>query len=317
MNDIQVPAPPRAKSSTEVSGVPVTVFTGFLGAGKTTVIAHLLEQISSKEKIVFIKNEQGSVDLDSQLIAATGTKSQELLNGCVCCTLMGPLLETIDSMIDQYTPTRILLESSGTAEPINLAVTLNGQSGIYRDGVICVIDALNFSQTHDLNDHYQLQAKLTDLIIINKGDDLSTTQQNELLSSIKQINDYSPIIWSEKGRVNADVVFGLSSVIDYAAEQHHHQPHNIPDTIVARYPTTANLEILLKQLKLLPSSVIRVKGIVRTPEPIAINQAFKRISTQPIEVSIQDSFLYFIGKNLKQDESHILELINQAFLGSQ
>ena len=82
-----------------MSKIPTTVFTGFLGSGKTTIIKYLIEHLAAQGiKVAYIKNEIGSEDFDTELIKGEHIETKELLNGCICCTLIGPFMSSIDEL---------------------------------------------------------------------------------------------------------------------------------------------------------------------------------------------------------------------------
>src|SRR5574340_861654 len=148
---------------------PVTIFVGFLGSGKTTIISHLIDYLQSHgQQTVFIKNEVGNADLDGQLMKGKQIQTRELLNGCICCTFVGPLNNTIDELINQYHPDRIIIESAGTADPSSLAITIAHHPNLVRDGLITIIDVVNFEGYEKLDLIAQKQAEFTDLIVFNK-----------------------------------------------------------------------------------------------------------------------------------------------------
>ncbi|KAJ1563485.1 hypothetical protein HK405_001860 [Cladochytrium tenue] len=118
-------------ASTEV--IPVTVFTGFLGSGKTTIILSLLDRLPRGYRAVLLKNEFGDIKVDSELVAAaagagagadgSGSGSgalagvAEMLNGCLCCVLVGQMKNALLEIRDKYHPDRVIIETSGSAFP--------------------------------------------------------------------------------------------------------------------------------------------------------------------------------------------------------
>jgi G3E family GTPase len=88
--------------------IPVTVFTGFLGSGKTTIIINLLKQMPKSYKIVMLKNEFGNVEVDSKLMQDSNIEVTEMLNGCLCCILVGKLGNALNEILEKYTPDHIL-----------------------------------------------------------------------------------------------------------------------------------------------------------------------------------------------------------------
>lgn len=297
--------------------------TGFLGSGKTTVIKNLLTELKALgQEVVYIKNEVGEMDIDSQLVSGSQIVSQEILNGCVCCTLTGPLLSAIDEIIQTYKPDRIIIETSGTAEPANMAIVLGGASNILRDGVICVVDALNYDLIPEHIDHHQLQAKLTDLIILNKIELVDQDKKDEVVEKLRYINTYSPIVEAPQGKINSDLVVGLNQGdLEQLFGHKEHAKHNHPevDTIVLQTEKLLNKDSFLEFCRNLPTEVIRVKGFFRSDQTYVINQAYKRAElfsyTDKIDSYSQPTTkIFLIGFGIKQLESQIKNMFSEISL---
>lgn len=157
--------------------IPITIITGFLGSGKTTLILHLIPQLRAANpdyKLALLKNEFGDLAIDSQLASSNAISGvREMLNGCICCNLVGQLSEALRELQAQVTPDRIVIETSGSAFPATLAMEINRiarATGDYvLDGVVSVIDVENWQGYEDTSVTARLQAKYTDLIIFNKS----------------------------------------------------------------------------------------------------------------------------------------------------
>lgn len=165
------------------SPLSVSVFSGFLGAGKSSLILSVLDQLSAAHpsyRCCWLKNEFGSQTVDSRLAAqrnVTGVK--ELLNGCICCTQVGQLGDAISELIAEYAPDRILIETSGASLPAPLAWELRRLAAgsasqpplpIELDALVCVVDAANFRGYADKSYTARAQAKYTDIIVVNKAE---------------------------------------------------------------------------------------------------------------------------------------------------
>lgn len=306
--NLQVP-PPNSPPAGFGELTPVTVITGFLGSGKTTIIKNLLQSLNQAgAQVVYIKNEAGDMDIDTKQVKGVGVVSQELLNGCVCCTLVGPLLETIDSLIDQYHPDRIIIESSGAAEPVNLALTLGGGKRIYRDGLLCVVDTLNYNLFPEYNDHYQIQAKLTDLLILNKLELVDDRRKQDVIDQLRLINSYSPIVEAEAGSIPLELAFGSSRedleklLSNKQIHEHSHWDGLILQT--SKRLERAGLEAFCGNL---PSNVIRLKGWAYCDQAYILNQVYKRLEifSYDLEPKPTDTKLYLVGEDLKSHQDQI------------
>ena len=148
--------------------VPVTVLTGCLGAGKTTVIRALLRQLPAGYTCAWLKNEYGDAGVDAMVAQDERVAVKEIVNGCLCCTKVGDLADALRALHD-LGPHRILVEASGSAMPGPLVWEIEKVSDIVRvDGVVTVVDCANFIRINNFSRTAKIQAKCTDLVLLNK-----------------------------------------------------------------------------------------------------------------------------------------------------
>lgn len=198
---------------------PVTIITGFAGSGKTTLILNLLPQLRAQNpgyKLALIKNEIGDVNVDTQLAAAAEmTGSKELLGDCICCTNVGQIEDALETLRKECKPDRIIIETSGSAEPLKLVLEVNriGKStGRYElDGVVSVIDAENWGGYANTSFTAKLQAQQTDVIVINKWEGLSERAYDLFLDRLGDLDVDTPQVKSDKGSISKDLLFGFDS----------------------------------------------------------------------------------------------------------
>ncbi|KAM5345036.1 hypothetical protein ACJ41O_010898 [Fusarium nematophilum] len=197
--------------------IPITIITGFLGSGKTTLILNLIPQLrahNANYKLALLKNEFGDLAVDSQLAANSAISGvQELLNGCICCNLVGQLGPALAELEDTVTPDRIVVETSGSAFPATLALEVNRlarESGKYvLDGVVSVIDVENWKGYEDTSYTARIQARYTDLIVFNKWEDAGELRYDECLDRVGDLEVDVAHVKSDKGWVSMDIVFGV------------------------------------------------------------------------------------------------------------
>ncbi|KIK62373.1 hypothetical protein GYMLUDRAFT_164381 [Collybiopsis luxurians FD-317 M1] len=312
--------------------IPITVFTGFLGAGKTTVILSLLPKLPKDYKVVLLKNEYGDTAVDSQLARQSNlTAVNEILNGCMCCVLVGQMQNALLEIRDQFRPDRIIIECSGSAFPATLAFqirelekTTNGDFKL--DSIITVVDAENFTGYEDVSPTAKMQASYTDIILINKWENVSDRHLDTVLDHLHTLNDLTPKLRCDgRNGVNPDLIFGLESKLfldksapnqdpshidevqtltlyrgssDKLPHHHHHHEHEHEHTTngVAKTTPSASMSIPKPTLeeslsKIGKESVWRVKGFVRLQESntdtiYILNWAFGRY-----ELTSSDAFV--------------------------
>ncbi|KAI0329249.1 cobW-domain-containing protein [Cubamyces sp. BRFM 1775] len=200
--------------------IPITVFTGFLGAGKTSIILSLLPRLPKDYKVVLLKNEFGDVEVDSQLAKQSSLAAvSEILNGCMCCVLVGQMKNALLEIREKYRPDRIIIECSGSAFPATLAFQIREleretANDLKLDAIVTVIDAENFAGYEDTSPTAKMQASYTDVILINKWEHISERQLDILIDHLNTLNDTTPKVKCQ-GRAGVDpaLVFGLDSTL--------------------------------------------------------------------------------------------------------
>lgn len=143
-----------------------------LGAGKTTLILNLIPQLPKDYRLALLKNEFGDVEVDSQLASQTAISGvRELLNGCICCNLVGQLGDALEALHENVCPDRIIIETSGSAFPATLAMEVNRlgrEKGDFTlDGVVVVIDVENWKGYEDTSRKWVFS--LSSLVCLTKA----------------------------------------------------------------------------------------------------------------------------------------------------
>lgn len=265
--------------------IPVTIVTGFLGSGKTTLLLNLIPQLPKTYKLALLKNEFGDVAVDSQLASTQSISGvRELLNGCICCNLVGQLSDALQQLRSTVSPDRIVIETSGSAFPATLAMEVNrlsreGEGEFVLDGVISVIDVENWEGYEDTSYTAKLQAKYTDLIVFNKWEGVSEERFDVVRDRVGDLEVETPWVKSEMGRVDKDVFLGIDGALfaKEGGEVHHHEEGEGHDhghqsevevlSVVLRAAVsgeTIDVEPLEGLLGAAPrEEVYRIKGILR------------------------------------------------------
>ncbi|TBU53090.1 cobW-domain-containing protein [Dichomitus squalens] len=221
-------------TTSETNNIPITVFTGFLGAGKTSIILSLLPRLPRDYRVVLLKNEFGDVEVDSQLAKQSSlTAVSEILNGCMCCVLVGQMKTALLEIREKFRPDRLFIECSGSAFPATLAFQIreleretNGDFKL--DAIVTVIDAENFTGYEDTSPTAKMQASYTDLILINKWEHISERDLDILIDHLNTLNDTTPKVKCH-GREGVDpsVVMGIDSkLFRLGSFEHTDVPHH-------------------------------------------------------------------------------------------
>ncbi|KAJ3273768.1 hypothetical protein HDV01_003895 [Terramyces sp. JEL0728] len=277
----------------------ITVFTGFLGAGKTTIILDLLKKCPKNYKIVVLKNEFGDVKVDSELMNSS-VQVTEMMNGCLCCVLVGQMKNAILEIKENQNPDRLIIETSGSAFPAPIAWQIRElkDDQIKLDSIITVIDCVNFGGYADTSYTAKMQAQYTDLIMLNKHEHVSEREYDLVLDHVDELNTDTPKVkWDQDCAF--DICFGIDTLLFKSNEtildvdvEHHKREIDIITILKDDWPFgKSQVEELLHKLP--KDEVYRVKGIFPAEVgSVILNWAFgrwtwtkvDRISTMKISV---------------------------------
>ncbi|KFL35410.1 MULTISPECIES: GTP-binding protein [unclassified Sulfurospirillum] len=200
--------------------LPVTILTGFLGAGKTTLINYLLEH-NHGERIAIIENEFGAVNVDGALLKSTeDVEIVELSNGCVCCSIRGELTKALHDLLAKmdsgaFKADRLLLETTGLADPAPIVQAFFSDEiiceRIMLDAVITLVDAIHIIKQLDEHRVAASQIGFADRIILTKTDSVDEAQKEHVLSRIHAINSKAEIFEAFRGELPKEVWIGIGA----------------------------------------------------------------------------------------------------------
>jgi len=309
---------------TTLAKVPCTIVTGFLGAGKTTLVRHVLE--NADRRLAVIVNEFGDVGIDGEILKSCGVENcpedaiVELANGCLCCTVADDFVPALKSLLDRPNPPEhIVIETSGLALPKPLVMAFNWPeiaSRVTVDGVIAVVDgaavaagrfaddpaavarqrAEDSSLDHDnpLEEVFEDQLLCADLILLNKADLMTDADRKSVIGEIgKTLPRAVALVETRHGQVPVKVLLGLGAAAeaDLAARPSHHDlegehDHEDFDTFIVDLPAYASPQALVDRMVKAAEEhdVLRMKGFVE------IEGKPMRLLVQGVGARIQHQF---------------------------
>jgi len=306
--------------------IPATIITGFLGAGKTTLVRHVLENANGL-RLAIIVNEFGSVGVDGETLRGCGIEScpeeniVELSNGCLCCTVAEDFIPTMQALIDRAVPPEhILIETSGLALPKPLVKAFDWptiRSRLTVDAVIAVVDApavasgrfaqdpeaiarqreLDPSVDHDnpLAEVYEDQLMAADLIVLNKTDLIDPEMHERLKRDVAAIVPRAvKMIATHEGRVDAALLLGIGAAAedDLAQRPSHHDAldgaheHDDFESFVVMLSELRDADLLLARLK----AVAEAHDVLRIKGFVAIAGKPMRLAVQGVGHRFRSSF---------------------------
>ena len=299
--------------------IPVTILTGFLGAGKTTLIRNLILKNKSKRLAVII-NEFGDLGVDGEIVKQCSDETcpeeniLELANGCICCTVADDFIPTMKSLLEgQYLPEHILIETSGLALPKPLLKAFEWpeiRSRLTVDSVLAVVDAeavvngifapqmsteLEEKQNQTYVEHetplsevFEDQINCSDVVLLTKPDLVKNISDARNII-IKEMERNVPILEVQNGDIGADVILGVNAAAetDLDNRRSHHDgfddhEHDDFDTFSITVPKILDLE----KFKIVLETLIRENDILRI-------KGFLRVESKPLNLLVQG-----VGKRL-------------------
>ena len=186
--------------------IPVTVITGFLGAGKTSLLNNLIADYQNK-KFAIIENEFGEENIDSKLVENIQSEDIfELSNGCICCNLNQELFVVLQKLINsKHQFNHLLIETTGIADPGSILASFitdpQIKSQFELDSVICLVDAQNVISDLQKEEVLSKQIAIADLVLLNKLDLIDSKEEKEIISLIKEQNTHAEIVLSRFSKV--------------------------------------------------------------------------------------------------------------------
>jgi G3E family GTPase len=259
-----------AEPADTAGATPVTVLTGFLGAGKTTLVNRILAGAHGL-RIAVIVNDFGAVCIDSQLIVGVKSGTVSLANGCVCCEIRGDLVAAVDSVLSQDRDLdALVLEASGVAEPAGIARTVTSEvfrSPVRLDGIVAVIDAEQLpAQAEDptTRDLVFGQIGYSDIALLNKIDLADRAQVDAVRTFVHDRLPAVRIIETSHAQVPFHVLLGTGPDQPAATGGGHRQGSGAFQHWTYTRDSAADIDALLASIPLLPRSVYRIKGFVHS-----------------------------------------------------
>lgn len=203
--------------------IPVTIITGFLGAGKTTLINNLIKEYPEK-KFAIIENEFGEIGLDGSFIIGADENIFELSNGCICCSLNNDFYELINKLLTgNYDFNHLLIETTGIADPISIVnAFLSDYEIIERfaiDSVICLVDAVNIEYLINSEPEVRKQLAIADIILLNKVDLVRTGYSDELKDRMQEFNQLARIYPTSKADISQVEILDTCQYLGRKIEQ--------------------------------------------------------------------------------------------------
>ena len=194
-----------------ISPIPALIISGYLGSGKTTLVSHLLADAQAQGlRLAIISNEFGDTGIDRALLDQGNEGFVELDGGCVCCRLSDALGETLEAIITQVRPDRLVLETSGVALPGEVLIQFwrpPVDAMIAEEVVVVLVDADHMANTHELEETFIEQLEAADLVLLNKRDLVDAGQAQQCAQRLREMTGGQPLIETTHSFVDPALLF--------------------------------------------------------------------------------------------------------------
>ena len=222
----------------------VNVISGFLGAGKTTLIAKLLKDVFQGEQVVLVENEFGEIGIDGGFLKEAGIQINEINSGCICCTLKGDFEAALYQVVETYHPDRILIEPSGVGKLSDILRAIRTVEGLEIDSYSTVVDAARCQIYHkNFKEFFDDQIATATCVILSRTQNVDAAKLEADMAIIRELNPEARVIttpWDElDGKIIFDAMTGSTDGFpadlgededeDEEEEEHEHHHHHHHD----------------------------------------------------------------------------------------
>ncbi len=211
----------------------IDIFSGFLGAGKTTLIRKLIREGYQGEKLVLIENEFGEIAIDGGFLQDAGVEITEMNSGCICCTLVGDFTKALKKVIADFAPDRILIEPSGVGKLSDVAAAVSRVDGASVGSKVTVVDAGKAKMyARNFGEFFNDQVESADLIVMSRTDSASDKKVLEASELLKSMNPTAGLITTPWGELSGEQILaamrenGLRAQIKELQHEHEHLHHH-------------------------------------------------------------------------------------------
>lgn len=265
--------------SAPAGGVPVLVVSGFLGAGKTTLVRHLLEEAGTQGiRLAVVSNEFGELGIDQALLGnQAGRNYVELEGGCVCCKLSDELVTTLQRIWEEIHPDRVIVETSGVALPFDTLLNFWREpvSEWVGDGTsVVVVNAEQVAEGRDLEGTFEQQVSSADLLVLNKIDLIDANRLDRVHAVVENLAPGAPIIRAVDATVSPLVLFPPDPdplpKRTRTQSKHGSHTHEAFETEEFVAPRGIASETLIHRIT--SRRTLRAKGFVQTSEGLRLVQ---------------------------------------------
>ncbi|KQL46995.1 GTPase [Brevibacillus choshinensis] len=282
----------------------VYLLTGYLGSGKTTLLQKMLTHLRAQDcKVVVMMNEMGEEDIDGEQLQGFGFPVKKLLDGCICCSIRGEMTESLKEVITSLNPDKILIETTGVADPIDVIDGLTHPElyeSIDLKGIISVVDASRFLE---LNSRFQStsalvktirnQVKYADLLLVNKVDMTPADMLEKVQRKLSELNPHAPVHLTIQSDMDLHTLLSITRLTEHLAAQRE---------------AVSNVPVQKSIGRMSPMDRLKQSLGMNTSMPSLFNsiETFSYPFTGPVDAAKFEEFLYSLPKNVYRAKGYVL-----------
>ena len=214
----------------------IDIYSGFLGAGKTTLIKKMIQQAYAGQKLMLIENEFGQIGIDGGFLQDAGINITEMNSGCICCSLVGDFGKALKEALDTYAPDRIIIEPSGVGKLSDVIAAVEKVEGVQLGYTVAVVDASKVKvYMKNFGEFYNNQVETASTIILSRTDSIAQDKLDKAVSLLREHNDHATVVttpWDQlSGEQLLSAMEGSASIacelekLEEEAHHHHHHHH--------------------------------------------------------------------------------------------
>ena len=215
----------------------IDIYSGFLGAGKTTLIKKMLQEAYAGQKLMLIENEFGQIGIDGGFLQDAGINITEMNSGCICCSLVGDFGKALKEALDTYAPDRIIIEPSGVGKLSDVIGAVEKVDGVQLGYTVAVVDAGKVKvYMKNFGEFYNNQVETASAIILSRTDSIPQEKLDKAVALLREHNDHASIVttpWNQLTGMQllvameggASIANELKKLEEEAHHHHHHHHH--------------------------------------------------------------------------------------------
>ncbi len=214
----------------------IDIYSGFLGAGKTTLIRKMIKEAYCGEKLVLIENEFGQIGIDSGFLQEAGIEITEMNSGCICCSLVGDFGKALKQVIEQYCPDRILIEPSGVGKLSDVAAAVEkvASETVKLGSMVAVADATKCKMyMKNFGEFYNNQIETAGTIVLSRTNTMPEDKLHAAVELLRQKNSKAVIVTTPWEQISGEQILAamekgntLLQEMQHHHEHHHHHDHD-------------------------------------------------------------------------------------------